>query len=126
MKKFKIYGAVAIEDGKVITEKELRRKMGGWIENFWDGKVRSFNEEFGPDWKIVRVKRRFEIVEFGSFWNIFDVGDICKKKSLIVWFTEELSDWDGSIEELNKRSSNFGFDNSHIVFKEVYVEVKDK
>ena len=125
MKKFKVYGISSFKDGQIITEKKLRNTKGGWIRYDWDGTVESLNKTFRT-WKVVRVKRRFEIVEIGDWWSILRVGDVCKKKELLTWFTE-LDGWDGSIEELNKKLVSVdAIKNSHIIFKEVYIEVEDK
>jgi len=138
MKKFKVYNMNSyFKDGTIVTEKKLRKRLGGWVEAGWNGYVESFNKAF-CNWKIVRVKRKFEIIAYGKWWNISEVkiGKQWSKKRLIKGFPTRLTtcrgslamtDWDGTLEELNKRLSSIGIiENSNIVFKEVYVEVEDK
>jgi hypothetical protein len=125
------------KNGAIVTEKQLRKELGGCVEGEWDGSVESFNKTFRT-WKIVRVKRRFEIIEFGDWWGIpsVKVGTIWSKKELINGFPEQLTicrgyeantDWDGTLEDLNIRMSHIDrINNSRIIFKEIYIEVKDK
>lgn len=138
MKKFKVYNMNSyFKDGTIVTEKKLRKRLGGWVEAGWNGYVESFNKAF-CNWKIVRVKRKFEIIAYGKWWNISEVkiGKQWSKKRLIKGFPSQLTicryentttDWDGTLEELNKRLSSIRtIENSNIVFKEVYVEVEEK
>jgi len=137
MKKFKVYNMYDyFEDGTIVTEKQLRDELGGWIERFWDGTIKSFEEKFGKcSWKLVRVKRRFKVVGLGSYWldtsgllaPDIKIGYTYKKKSLLFNFENHLTNWDGSITDLNKKLySIYGIHNSQIIFEEFYVEVEDK
>jgi hypothetical protein len=139
MKKFKIYGVPQFNDGEIVTYKEIiERRRGGFLEKSWDGTVSHWKSFFSPAWRLVRVKRRFEIIEFGDWWGIpsVKVGAIWSKKELINGFPEQLTiclgyeantDWDGTLEDLNIRMSHIDrINNSRIVFKEVYIEVEDK
>jgi hypothetical protein len=137
MKKFKVYNIIShFEDGAIVTEKELRNELGGWVESFWDGSIESFVEKFGKcSWKIAMVKRRFKVVGLGShfidqnevFRTDIKIGDIYKKKDLLFNFRTHLLDWDGSITDLNdKLYTIFDIPNTQIIFEEFYIEVEDK
>jgi hypothetical protein len=136
MKKFKVNNIPYFEKGQIVTEEELREEAHGWIERSWDGTVESFKDKFGKNnWEIIRVKRRFKVVGLGSYWLDKDgllapdikIGYTYKKKSLLFNFKNHLTNWDGSITDLNKKLySIYGIHNSQIIFEEFYVEVEDK
>lgn len=132
MKRFKVcnMNCYGVKDGDILTEKELRDRCCGWIEYNWNGTAKHFNNQF-ESWRIVRVKRRFQVVEVGDWWcvGVIESGKIFKKKELLEVFESTLKNWDGSIEKLNELLKDgvlCRIKNSQVVFKEIYVEVEDK
>jgi len=134
MKKFKVYNMDDyFEDGTVVSEKKLRKTLHNWVETDWDGTVESFTSAFSKfgdaAWKIVRVKRRFEIVDVGNGWylNFIKIGSEFSKKELLSYFDRTLKGWNGSLHDLNENlKAEYGIERKRIVFKESYIEVKDK